>query len=100
MGGARSTREENEVLFVPTETDDGHFKSDNELHLHHVHPSVFLDELWFAINAYKKHYHTLVRQKQAHLDQERNFQPHQLLLDQDFAENFTIILNIEIQSAH
>jgi hypothetical protein len=29
-----------------TETDDdGHFKSDNELHLHHVHPSVFLDEL-------------------------------------------------------
>ena len=84
-----------------TETDDdGHFKSDNELHLHHVHPSVFLDELWFAINAYKKHYHTLVRQKQAHLDQEHNFQPHQLLLDQDFAENFTIILNIEIQSAH
>ena len=84
-----------------TEADeDGNFKSDNDLHLHKVHPSVFLDELWTAIDSYKKHYHTLCRQKQAHLDQERNFTPNQLLLDQDFAENFTIILNIEIQSAH
>ena len=65
-----------------------------------MHPSKFLDEFFLGLDAYKKHYHTLCRQKQAHLDQERNFRLSQLLLDMDFAENFTIMLAVEIQSAY
>ena len=80
--------------------DDGDFKSDNELHEHRLHPSKFLDEFFIALEVYKKHYNTFCRQKHAHEEQQRNFMPWHLLLDMDFAENFTIILGKEIQSAH
>jgi hypothetical protein len=82
------------------EDEDGNVHSDNNLNQHKAHPSKFLDEYFVALNQYKSHYHTLCRQKAAHLQQERNFKPHQLLFDMDFAENFTIILGLEIQSAH
>ena len=82
------------------EDEDGNVHSDNELHDHKVHPSKFIGSFFAILNEYKSHYHTLRRQKQAHLDQERNFGLGQMLLDQDFAENFTIILGLEIQSAH
>ena len=82
------------------EDDDGNSKSDNELHRKDDHPSKFLDEFFAALEQYKRHYLYLKRQKRAHRDQERNFLINQMLQDMDFAENFTIMLSFEIQSAH
>ena len=82
------------------EDEDGNSKASNELQQHEDHPSKFLDELIVSLEKYKSHYYTLKRQKRAHREQERNFQIDQMLFDMDFAENFTIILAFEIQSAH
>jgi hypothetical protein len=53
-----------------------------------------------TLEVYKHHYMIVKKQKAAHEQLERNFQPGQLLIDIDFAENFTIIDGREIQSQY
>jgi hypothetical protein len=78
---------------------DDNEKNTADIHCHEDHPSVFISHLLATLEVYKHHYVICQKQKAAHLELERNFLPHQLLLDVDFAENFTIIMGREIQVA-
>ena len=62
--------------------------------------AVFIAHMLRTLETFKHHYLIRKKQKAAHLELERNFQPHQLLIDVDFAENFTIMMGREIQSQH
>ena len=75
-------------------------KNTSDIHCHEGHPSLFLNHMMSTLEVYKHHYLTCKKQKQSHQELERNVMPWQLLIDVDFAENFTIIMGREIQSQH
>jgi hypothetical protein len=63
-----------------TETDH----TDNELHKHVEHPAVYLSKYVQILQKYAKHWLTLKKQKEAHVQLEQNFMPWQILFDYDF----------------
>jgi hypothetical protein len=58
--------------------------ADNELHKHVEHPALFLGKYVAIVQKYAKHWLTLKKQKEAHVQLEQNFMPWQMLFDYDF----------------